>query len=64
MEQYLNEIEHEIDYKKWAFGHYHADRLYPYNSGKQAIMLYNKSVVDLQKYMNMKSTDTLADILA
>lgn len=64
MEQYLNEIELDLDYKRWAFGHYHADRLYPWCSGKQMLMLYNSNVVDLRKFMNMKSTDSLKDILA
>ena len=63
MEQYLNEIELDLDYKRWAFGHYHADRLYPWCGGKQMLMLYNSNVVDLRKFMNMKSTDSLKDIL-
>lgn len=64
MEQYLNEIEFDLDYKRWAFGHYHADRLYPSCDAKRMLMLYNANVVDLRKFMNMKSTDILKDIFA
>ena len=64
MERYLGEIEYSLDYKRWAFGHFHADRLYPWNNGKQVLMLFNERVVDLKKFMEMKSTDSLADIMA
>lgn len=64
MEQYLDEIELNLDYKRWVFGHYHADRLYPSCDEKKQLMLYNANMVDLRKYMNMKNTDCLQDILA
>lgn len=64
MEQYLGEIEEGLSYKRWAFGHFHADRLYPWKDGKQMLMLFNRSVVDLQKFMHMTENDGLEDILA
>lgn len=63
MERYLDEIEYGLNYKRWAWGHFHADRLYPWNDGKQMLMLFNQSVVDLKKFMEMKETDSLQDIL-
>ncbi len=54
MEHYLGEIERDLDYKRWAFGHYHADRRYPWNNGKQVMMLFNEHVVELGKFMEMK----------
>lgn len=44
----------------WTF---HADRLYPWNEGKQMLMLFNEKVVDLQKFMEMTKEDSLSDIL-
>ena len=64
MEQYLGEIEEGLSYKRWAFGHFHADRLYPRKDGRQMLMLFNRSVVDLQKFMHMTEKDGLQDILA
>ena len=46
------ESEFDLDYKRWAFGPYHADRLYPSCDEKQMLMLYNANVVDLRKFMN------------
>lgn len=39
MERYLGEIEYTLNYKLWLWGHYHGFRVYPYNEGKQCIML-------------------------
>jgi 3-oxoacid CoA-transferase subunit A len=64
MERYLGEIEYDLDYKRWAFGHFHADRLYPWDDGKQMLMLFNENVVDLVKFMEMKEENSLQDILA
>ena len=64
MERYLGEIEFDLDYRRWAFGHFHADRLFPWNDGKQMLMLYNETVVDLKKFMEMKEADLLQEILA
>lgn len=64
MENYLGELEYGLDYKRWAWGHFHADRLYKWDGEKEKLMLYNGSVVDLIKFMEMKKTDYLDDILA
>ena len=64
MEKYLGEIEETIEYKRWAWGHFHADRLYPWDGEKEKLMLLNEKVVDLKKFMKMKKTDYWADILA
>lgn len=64
MELYLGEIENSLDYHRWAWGHYHANRLYPWDGEKEKLMLINDMVVDLNKFMAMKKTDYLDDILA
>ena len=64
MERYLGELEYDLDYKRWAWGHYHADRLYPWVDGKEKLMLFNEKVVDLRKFMEMRETGTLREILA
>lgn len=63
MERYLGEIEYDLDYKRWAWGHFHADRLYPWNDGKQMLMLFHDRPVDLRKFMEMKKQDSLKDIV-
>ena len=47
MERYLGEIEFNLKYKMWLFGHYHAFRCYPKYEGKRVIMLFNKSALNL-----------------
>lgn len=64
MELYLQEIEETLSYKRWAWGHFHADRLYPWNGTKEQLMLFNEKVVDLIKFMEMGKTDYLNNILA
>lgn len=64
MERYLDEIEAKLDYRRWAWGHYHADRLYPWDGEKEKLMLFNEKVVDLRKFMEMNETDYWEDILA
>ncbi len=64
MEQYLGEIEEGLSYQRWAFGHFHDDRLYPRKGGRQMLMLFNRNMVDLQKFMHMTENDGLQDILA
>lgn len=63
MERYLGELEYDLDYKRWAWGHFHADRLYPWNNGKEMLMLFHENVVDLRKFMEMTKNDSLQDIL-
>lgn len=64
MELFLDEIEQSVAYKRWAWGHFHKDRLYPWDGEKEKLMLFHEQVVDLTKFMNMKKTDYLQDILA
>ena len=50
MEHYLNEIEYQLDYKLWLWGHYHTFRIYPPNGNKQKIMLFNQEVFNINEY--------------
>ena len=63
MERFLAEIEMQLAYKRWAWGHFHSDRLWPFEGNKEKVMLYN-NVVDLDKLMNMSGNDYWDDILA
>lgn len=64
MEIYLGEIEATLNYRRWAFGHFHADRLFPWDGDKEKLMLFNESVIDLNRYMKMSKSDGFDDILA
>lgn len=64
MELYLGEIESQLDYRRWAWGHYHDDRLYPWDGEKEKLMLFNENVVVLIKFMKMSKLDYLDGILA
>lgn len=51
MERYLGEIEFNLNYRLWIFGHYHQSRIYPTNGySQQMLMCYNNSVFNLNKY--------------
>ena len=52
MEQYLGSIEYKLNYKLWAWGHYHAYRLYPKEGDKQKVMLFNDRVIDMKQWVN------------
>ena len=64
MELYFGEIEATLAYRRWAWGHFHADRLYPWEGEKEKLMLFHETVVDLKKFMEMKKWDYLEDIQA
>lgn len=64
MELYFGEIEATLAYRRWAWGHFHADRLYPWEGEKEQLMLFHETVVDLKKFMEMKKWDYLEDIQA
>lgn len=49
-ERWLGEIEHNLDYNLWCFGHYHANRIYPQVDGKNKLMLFNDCFLDVYKY--------------
>ena len=55
MERYLNEVEYNLGYKLWLFGHYHQLRIYPQYEDKQMIMLSKDAVIDLDKYFETKN---------
>lgn len=54
MERYLGQIEYQLDYKAWLWGHYHEFRDYPRTDGKYKTMLFNDAAVDLADYMEGK----------
>ena len=51
MERFLGEVEFELDYRAWMWGHYHAFRDYPRDDGKKKLMLYDNYVVNLKDYI-------------
>ena len=51
MEHYLQEIELNLDYKAWCWGHYHAYRDYPRPDGCARTMLFNDCAIELDNYM-------------
>lgn len=62
MEYFLNEVEQTADYRRWAFGHFHEDRLYHYTAGKQMMMLGCSRLIDLRKFMEMRECDYWEEI--
>jgi 3-oxoacid CoA-transferase subunit A len=55
-EKYLEQIEHELKYKLWCWGHFHKTRIYPTDSNEaDHIMLFNEAVLDLNKYFRTKN---------
>lgn len=52
MERYLGQIEYELDYKLFCWGHYHKFRVYPPYNGKQCLMLFNDAAIELHDWMN------------
>lgn len=64
MEMYPGELESAIEYIRWAWGNCHAGRLYPWDEGREQLMLFNENVVNLFKHMRMGREDYLSDILA
>lgn len=51
MERYLGEIEYNLNYRAWFWGHYHAFRDYPRTDGRKKLMLFNDKVVELTDYL-------------
>ena len=49
-ERWLGQIEYNLDYKLWMFGHHHSLRVYPEYQGKQMLMLFNDCFLDVYKY--------------
>lgn len=50
MERYMGQIEFNIEYKLWLWGHFHATRIYPENSQGRPIMLFNDKSLDIADY--------------
>lgn len=50
MERYLGEIEYNLDYRAWCWGHYHQHREYPSPDGRRRLMLMH-DVVRLEDVM-------------
>jgi 3-oxoacid CoA-transferase subunit A len=44
MERYLGEIEYNLDYRVWCWGHYHQHREYPSPDGRRRLMLMHEAV--------------------
>ena len=55
MERYLGEIELKLEYRAWAFGHYHRLRDYPLQGGRRMLMVYNDKFVRLDKVMDLNN---------
>ena len=53
MERYLGEIEYNLDYRAWCWGHYHQHREYPSPDGRRRLMLMHNAV-KLEDVMNVK----------
>lgn len=51
MERYLGEIEYNLDYKLFCWGHFHQYRVYPQYKGRQPLMLYNDKAIELNEWM-------------
>ena len=49
-ERWLGEIEYNLNYNLWCWGHYHANRVYPQIENKNKLMLFNNCFLDVYKY--------------
>ena len=50
MERWLGNIEYQLEYNLWLFGHYHQLRVYPEYQGKKIAMLSNDAVLHLNAF--------------
>lgn len=55
MERYLGNIEYQLEYTLWLFGHYHKLRIYPEYEGRQVAMLSNDCVLHLNAFQKDKN---------
>lgn len=53
MERYLGQIEYQLQYNTWLWGHFHATREYPRIEGQpyKKVMLYDKEVLKVIDYL-------------
>ncbi len=57
MERYLGEIEYNITYKLWLWGHYHSYRIYPHFQNSQCIMLSDgEEAINILEWLNDTNT--------
>jgi 3-oxoacid CoA-transferase subunit A len=62
-ERWLGEIEYNLDYKLWMFGHFHKNRIYPKVDNKEKIMIFNDGFFNLYKYFeNFNTYDSLTTL--
>ena len=56
MEKWLSDIEFELNYKLWCWGHFHATRIYHSSSDdKNQLMLFNNVVLNVNDYFDTKN---------
>lgn len=58
MERYLGEIEYNLNYRAWCWGHYHQHREYPSPDGRRRLMLMH-DVVRLEDVMNIPTSELI-----
>lgn len=52
MERFLGEIDYQVNYKLWLWGHYHDYRIYPRYENSQCIMLSaGKEVINVEEWL-------------
>ena len=53
MERYLGQIEYQLQYNTWLWGHFHATREYPREEGQiyKKVMLYDKEALNVLNYI-------------
>ena len=51
MERLLGEVECNLSYHAWIWGHYHAFRDYPRTDGRKKLMLYDNFAIDIKEYL-------------
>lgn len=53
MERYLGQIEYQLQYNTWLWGHFHATREYPRIEGQpyKKVMLYDKEALNVIDYL-------------
>ena len=63
-ERWLGNIEYNLNYNLWCWGHYHANRIYPQVENKNKLMLFNDCFLDIYKYFceNYNLYDSLIKI--
>ena len=50
MERWMESFERDINYDLWCWGHYHANRVYPFIDGKVRVMLFNDMAINVNTF--------------